>query len=206
MFHSSRFHRALLPLALSVLLLFSSGCGIFSPDESKEAPPPVSGDFEPATSPEILMENFKKAWEQMSIVEYEKLLATDFQFFFDPDDGLEEFLGASWDRTHEIGAATKMFSNQPGADPKTGDPIPPILSIRFTTFDKLTDWAEPPAEPLYEGTIRARYKVAIQVTYQGEGSYSNVTGDNDFYVEPIEVDGKTLWVIKVWEDKGKDQG
>ncbi len=205
---SSQTRHVMLSMVLVLALVFSSGCGIFSPDESKDTPPPPGGgDFQPATSPDLLMENFKKAWEQMSIVEYEKLLATDFLFFFDPNDNLDDFVGGpSWDRTKELATATNMFSNQPGFDPVKQVAIPPILKIEFTTFSKINDWADPGTDPLYAGTIRATYKVAITVTLQGSDQLTRVTGDNDFYVEPVQVDGKTLWVIKVWEDRGQDLG
>ena len=210
MFTSTPHRRVVVPLILATLLLLVSGCGIFSPDESKDTPPdPGGGEFVASTTPDLLMQNFRRAWEQMTIVEYEKLLADNFEFFFDPADNLDDFVGGpSWDRTKELTSATNMFSNQPGTDltkdPPT--PIPPILSIEFTTFSKITDWTNPPDGEIYRDTIRARYKVSIRVTYQGEANAGFVTGDNDFYAIKRNVDGQDLYFIKVWEDKGKNQG
>ncbi len=159
--------------------------------------------FQPATTPDLLMENFKKAWEEQSIIEYEKLLATGFQFFFDPRDNLDGFVGGpSWDRSRELATATKMFSEQPGFDPIGQVAIPPIRGIEFTVFQKISDWGDPGADPLYTGTIRARYKISIIVSFLGVESSTRITGDGDFYVEPVEADGQLLWVIKVWEDQG----
>ena len=167
-----------------------------------------SGIFPPSTSPDLLMEHFKKSWEQKTITGYEKLLTGDFQFFFDPADNLDDFVGGpSWARTKELAAATNLFSSQPGFDPVKRGAIPPILSIEFTTFSKITNWEAPPDGILYAGTMRARFKVSIRVTYQGYAGSTQVSGDNDFYVINVNPEGPVpLYEIKVWEDKGQYNG
>jgi hypothetical protein len=210
MFASTRFGRRLTPVLLLFLVAaLGIGCGVFSPDESK---PPDNGGggggtFGAATTPDTLMANFKNAWEQRSIVEYEKLLDDQFQFFFDPNDGLDSFIGPSWGRQNELDSVGAMFRGDTGFDLITHEAIPPILSIEFTTFAKIIDWSDPGTDPLYEGTLKARYKVGIKVQFQGVEQYTLVTGDNDFYVIKVpQTDGPDIYKIKVWEDQGQDVG
>jgi hypothetical protein len=210
MFAPTRFKRRLTPVLLLILIAaLMAGCGIFSPDESKNNdggdPPPT--DFGAATSPDKLMENFKNAWEQRSLVEYQKLLDDQFQFFFDPNDGLDQYVGPSWGYTEELDSAKSIFQGDSGFDYIKQETIPPVLSIQFTTFAKIIDWENPPTDPLYEGTLRARYKVGISVSFQGVEQTTLVTGDNDFYVIKVpQTDGPDIYKIKVWEDQGQNLG
>jgi hypothetical protein len=159
--------------------------------------------FDPSTTPDLLMQNLKNSWEQRSIVEYEKLLDDQFQFFFDPNDGLEQFVGPSWGHTEEWASAKAMFQGTSGYDLIRQEDIPPVLSIEFLTFAKVIDWSDPGTDPLYEGTVKARYKVGIKVQFQGVEQYTLVTGDNDFYVTKVQqTDGPDIYKIKVWEDRG----
>jgi len=210
MFAPTRFGRRLTPVLLLFLVAaLGVGCGVFSPDESK---PPDNGGggggtFVAPTTPDLLMQNFKNAWEQRSIVEYEKLLDDQFLFFFAPSDGLKDFVGDSWGTTEELKSAGAMFRGDAGFDLITEETIPPILSIEFTTFAKIIDWSNPGSDPLYEGTLKARYKVGIRVTFQGVSQTTLVTGDNDFYVIKVpQTDGPDIYKIKVWEDQGQDVG
>ncbi len=208
MFASTRFGRRLTPVLLLFLVAaLGMGCGVFSPDESKVPPPDTGGPIGLATTPDSLMANFKNVWEQRSIVEYEKLLDDQFLFFFDPNDGLDNFIGPSWGRQNELDSAGAMFRGDAGFDLITQEAIPPILSIEFTTFVKIIDWTDPGTDPLYEGTLKARYKVGIKVQFQGLSQYTLVTGDNDFYVIKVsQPDGPDIYKIKVWEDQGQDVG
>ena len=212
MFAPSRFGRRLTPvLFLFLVAALIAGCGIFSPDQSKPTDqPPVNVDFPPATTPDILMANFKNAWEQRTIVEYEKVLDDQFQFFLAPKDyqDLQQFnFDPSWDRTAELKSVTAMFKGDGGFDLVNNVAIPPILSIEFTTFAKIIDWSDPGSDPLYAGTLKARYKVGISVSFQGVEQKTLVTGDNDFYVVKVpQADGPDIYKIKIWEDQGTDTG
>jgi hypothetical protein len=149
------------------------------------------------------MSNFKNTWEKMSISDYELLLGDQFQFFFDPNDGLEQFVGPSWSREEELASVKSIFGGEAGYDLIYQAAIPPVLSIQFTTFAKIIDWENPPTDPLYQGTLWARYKVGISVSFQGVEQTILVTGDNDFYVVKVpQTDGPDIYKIKVWEDQG----
>jgi hypothetical protein len=205
----TRFRAACRPLTLLAVGLLIAGCGIFSPDETKD--PPVDtggGEFVPATTPDLVMQNFQNAWEQLNFAEYSKLLATEYTFYFDPADELDAYVGGpSWSLQDELASVQAMFSNQSGVDPVTEEVIPPIVSIEFTSFLPLDpDWQDPGSEELYAGTVRQRYRVSMRVTYQGEALTTLVSGVNYFYVAPIEVDGEMLWQIKIWEDRGNEGG
>jgi len=149
------------------------------------------------------MSNFKNTWEKMWMSDYELLLDDQFLFFFDPNDGLEQFVRPSWGRQDELDSVGAMFRGDAGFDLITQEAIPPILSIEFTTFAKIVDWSDPGNDPFYAGTLMARYKVGIKVQFQGVEQYIPVTGDNDFYVTKVQqTDGPDIYKIKVWEDRG----
>ncbi len=207
MFAPTRLKRRLTPVLLLFLIaVLAAGCGVFSPDESKNIVDPP-GPIDAATTPDKLMANFKYAWENRSLVEYQKLLDDQFQFFFDPNDGLEQFVGPSWGRTEELASAKSIFEGDAGYDLIKKEDIPPVLSIEFTTFSKVFEWQDPGTDPLYEGTLKARYTVGIKVSFQGIEQTTLVTGNNDFYVKGYpQDDGTTLYKIKVWEDQGQNLG
>ncbi len=158
---------------------------------------------ETSTSPDALMSNFKNTWEKMWISDYELLLDDQFLFFFDPNDGLEQFVGPSWGRQDELDSVGAMFRGDAGFDLVNQVAIPPVQSIQFTTFAKITEWSDPGTDPLYAGTLLARFKVGMVVRFQGVEQYTLVTGDNDFYVIKVsQPDGPDIYKIKVWEDRG----
>ena len=160
-------------LALALLLsplLLCVGCG---DDSSSPTTPVDTDDFVASTTPDLAMQNFEVAWENLNFVEYSKLLATEFQFFFDPADNLEDLIGGpSWQLADELASTQAMFSNQAGVDPVTQEVIPPIQRIEFQVFVPMDDeWQHFPddeSQGIYRNTFRQRYQVDMRVTYQGE--------------------------------------
>jgi hypothetical protein len=134
-------------------------------------------------------------------VEYDKLLDDQFQFFFNPDDGLEQYFGPAWDRQHELSAAAAIFSGDTGYDRIKQESIPPVLSIEFGYLLKIRDWSDPGTDPLYAGTLRATYRVGMKVLLAGVEQTVLITGDNVFYVTAYsQADSITVYKIKIWED------
>ena len=119
------------------------------------------------STPDLTMQNFVNAWETLSIAEYSLLIHDDFQFFFDPADDLAPFIGGeSWGRTPEIDFVTAVFSSQPGQDPVTEQDVLPVEGIRFIAITKLDPaWQELPSDPLYDGTLRMRYQIWVEVNH-----------------------------------------
>lgn len=198
--------RVTLPCTVLVVGLLIAGCGIFSPDETKDDKGGGGGTFVDPTTPELMMENFKNAWDTMNKDEYIDLLHTEFQFFFDPGDNLEQYIGTPvWNLDQERQSVTSMFTNQPGVDPVTQEAIPPIASISVESFVPLdTGWQIPPGgddpENLYYNTVRQRFMVSINVSYQGDGSSTRVSGENRFYAVNIGTPEAPNWQLKIWED------
>ncbi len=179
------------------------GLAACSDDEGSPSDPGEGGDFPEATTPDLAMQAFVNSWEVMNIAEYSKLLNNEFQFFLDPADNLGPVVGGeSWGLEAELGLVTALFSNQPGQDPITEEPLDPISAISFQVFDPLDgEWQLPPEEPRYEGTVRQRYQVSMLVTYQGGANYTRVSGLNYFYLTNVGDASNPLWQIKIWEDR-----
>ena len=111
-----------LVLILMVTLVF--GC---STDKEILGPEPGAAGF--SGSPDILMDNFQKAYTAMDLREYEKLLHQDFIFSFQACD--VEKLGLSKDhytREDELATTAHMFSKTPHVK-DNGEVVAPILTI-----------------------------------------------------------------------------
>lgn len=194
-------HKSLLWVAsLVVATSLLSGCGLFSPDETEPdgtVPPPP--EYPRATTPDLVVSNFERAYEEKSIAEYDKLLDSAFTFFFSQTDVNQLGVEPSWDRAAEMASATKMFSALPGTTPG-GQPQEPIQSFQVLLEQETTTWdSNVPSQ--YAGTLRKSYNVNMTVFFQGGGSVA-VRGIQDFYVAPVDVDGTTIYKLRYWVDFG----
>ena len=129
-------------LVAVAVVTFAAGCGIFSPDESDNDGGGGGVTEVPlATSPAILVNNFRTAWEERSIDVYESVLAEDFRFTFSSQDvdvspGGQGF----WDRAAEIEAAEQIFG-----DVIPGDPdllVSEIALIEECTYEEGIEFIE----------------------------------------------------------------
>lgn len=177
-----------------------SGCGIFSPDETKEKPPVDTGPgIVPQTTQDAVVNNFKVSYEKKLIEEYDKVLDENFVFYFAQTDVDQLGVEPSWNRAAEMASATKMFTGQPGTTPG-GQPQEPITGFQLTLNPDTPAWDDNvPAQ--YAGTQRRSYSVTMTVTFQGGGTVA-VRGIQDFYVAPVQVNGTTLYKLRYWVDFG----
>lgn len=196
--------------SLFLITALGSGCGIFSPDESNEGGGGGGTvEFQLATTPSIMIDNFEKSWENLNILEYEEVLHPDFYFWFSPDD-LDETQTLSWSRSEEIDSVTNMFSGQTGEkrDPDGNiEIIPAILSFEMTLTQQ-EPWSNTfdDGEEFAGADFRSRYNVSMTVRYTDADRVTKVDGEQMFYAKrvPTTVDGQNvdLYQIFAWKDLG----
>jgi hypothetical protein len=109
---------ALLALVLPILL---GSCG---DDDSTK---PVIDDptaLPAATTIDILVDNFLKAYTTMDYEEYAKLLDDSYEFVFDPDDvGQENGYRERWSRSEDLESTQRMFGGAPDSKNRVAQSI-----------------------------------------------------------------------------------
>ena len=188
--------RKLIPLvlALGLLLLGTGGC-IFSPSPDPEPVPQPPPTYAAATSPEILMQNFKAIYENMDYDAFRDLLMDEGYKTMLQQDTVDEFSLPQNFFTYEEELAIQqhIFSSQPIDGPD--GPIPGVSSINFTTFEQQADWTQaPPNDPNFPNALYATYNVRFEFMRNGGASTTLlVQGFIQFYLTTIEQNGTTLY-------------
>ena len=195
---------------LFLVTALGSGCGIFSPDESKDdggGGPSV--DFPLATEPTILIANFEKAWENLNILEYENVLHPDFYFWFAPDD-IAEINTSSWGRAEEVQSVGNMFSGETGVEKgENGEDVTVPAIVSFTMqLVQLEGWRDDfdDGAEFAGADFRSRFAVTMEVRYTDAGRITAVTGDQFFYAKRVStvIDGQSVDIYQLfaWKDTG----
>ncbi|HPF35844.1 hypothetical protein KDK88_04020 [bacterium] len=188
--------RKILPLllALGLLVLALSGC-IFSPDPDPDPTPIDPPDYETALTPELMMANFKTAYEEKDINGYrDEVLDDRFLFFF-----LEDEDQAFWDKTEDLASMTNLFSGEA----RTNSQGQLTRAISQITMDQLT-LLEPftASDNLYfqgiDGVLMGLYKITIVLTHPA----GTITVDSNqrFYAAPQVENGVTIYKLIGQED------
>lgn len=167
---TGRFSRlVLLPLPAVALLLWGIyGCEhdgtITGPSTESE----IQAVYALARTPEILMDNFAKAYQGMDLDGYAALLHEDFIFTFQACDVTK--LGLSSDhftRTDELASAQAMFARKPHV--KTdGRTVPAVLSITFELWEQVAPW-RPAGDPERPGILQGEYEIRMRLVLAGAG-------------------------------------
>lgn len=163
----------LLPVALALMVL---GCddSLTIDDPPSPPPPPV---YPPPTTPEILMTNFRRAYDEANSQEYGKTLHGDYIFIPLPEDLAELGLvpGQHVEQALEMDITAQIFS---GAAGRTG--APGIQDIDVVLFELETAWG-PSTDPLFPApAMEALYRVEIH--FQHADGYFLVKGQEKFWV------------------------
>jgi len=173
--------KSLLLLMAFILLLAPAGC-IFSPDDGDDTGTPTPGtDIPFAGSEDILMTNFRTAYENMDFDTYRDLLHPDFITILQTSTQ-EEFpdVGATLDLSEELRIAERMFTGDPVNDPN-GNLVPGISSISFQNFDQDVTWADSQPSDVIPNARFALYQVVFLFDRPGFSTL-RVEGQIKFYV------------------------
>ncbi len=179
---------------LVIFILIIAGTLIFGCSPDTEILGPEPGAYRFSASPDILMENFQKAYTAMDLDEYGKLLHEDFIFSFQACD--VEKLGLSEDhfnREEELITASHMFCRKPYVK-ANGVVVAPILEIEFRRFELAEDWVamDDPDRP---GLLKGVFLVDIFMD-RGDARSLSIRGTCVFFAVGSERVGFRLigWV------------
>lgn len=169
--------------ALAALVVLAGGC-IFSPDDDDGNPNVLPTYPFPATQ-DLLMANFKTAYDNMNIEEYRNVLHTAFKFKFAEGSDVEP--SGYYTREEDLQTTTRMFNGEQGLDP-IGLIKPGVRDIEFRQLERLSpEWeVVPEGDPDFAGATRALYDVTIVFNLSDDGN-STITVDSQqiFYAMPV---------------------
>lgn len=164
--------------------------------------------YPPARTPDELVANLERAYDERNYPEYEKLLHDGFVFYFPPDEIDLIGQGASWERARDLASAASMCAGQPGQRPD-GSPQAPIMRVDLLLSEDApgVPWTDQVAEA-FAGTVMKRFRVDMDVFFT-EGNPVRVLGLQEFYAVPVDGDpkaGSTVnqYQLRYWRDLGKD--
>ncbi len=179
---------------LVALVLCSVAVLIFGCTRDTDILGPEPGAYRFSATPDILMENFEKAYTGRDLDEYSRLLHEDFIFSFQACD--VEKLGLSKDhytREDELKTAEHMFADKPYVK-SSGQVVDPILEIAFLKFERQGEWVAM-NDPDKPGLLRAVYQVDIAMD-RGKAGQLAIRGTCVFFAVGSERSGYLLvgWV------------
>ena len=169
-----RRHRILWPAVACAFLLLTSGCSSDDPIEPEEPEAVLPG------TPELLLQLFITAHEELDIDIYGKLLHEGFKFFLQRDD--IENLGLPFDhlnRDDDIACMTHIFSGAPYLRPD-GEVEAGISQITFSRLEQRSTWA-PSDHPDFPDAQRAGFEVDMAFHRPGDTTIL-INGLAEFYV------------------------
>jgi len=152
-------------------ILLLAGLLVFGCSNDSDLLGPEPGAYKFSASPDILMENFQKAYTAMDLDGYGRLLHEDFIFSFKACD--VEKLGLSQDhftRKDELITAEHMFARKAYVK-SSGQVVAPILAIEFQRFERDGDWITM-NDPDKPGLLKGIYQVDIIMDRGTEGFLS----------------------------------
>lgn len=201
--------KSLFLLAIVALLVAPAGC-IFSPDDEPDpgpGPGPVGLPF--PSSPDILMANFQKVYEDMDYNNFKDMLHPDYITLLQASTQ-QEFpdVGPTLDLAEELRIHQRMFGGQPVTDPD-GNLVPGISTISFQTFQQVDTWTTSQPNDVIPNAEASNYEVTFLFDRPGFSTLK-VDGQIKFYVvgRDSTVDGtvRTYWQMRGQQDLTSDGG
>ena len=157
------------------------------------------GDPPPATTPNILMANFKASYEEMLSDPFTEMLHPDFKMILSPGT-LDEWGwddGFYFDRTDMAAIHANLFGGEPGED-ADGNTVHPIDSIVVDLLYPMGAWSPIPEEDLYFGENEgqwANYMVIIRFWNTDLSHNFKVQQSVNFYVAEVTENESTEYQL-----------
>lgn len=187
--------KRILMLLATVLLVLPAGC-IFSPDDG-DKPPVVINDLPFPNSPEVLMGNFQKVYEDRDIDGYREVIDPSFVIYLSQETIDDFSLPRNFfDYDEEVLIAERMFSGSPFIR-QNGDITPGITRIQFNYFQPETAWEVSPADDRIPNALRAQYRVDFTIEQGNEGRL-NIKGIIEFYLRSEQVEHQGRLQDRYW--------
>lgn len=171
----------LLLVVAAAMLAMGTGC-IFSPDQPPNDIPPRPGTTVPfAGSEDVLMDNFRLAYETMDFNIYRDMLHPDFITLLQAST-TSQFpdVGTTLDVSEELRIAERMFSGNALTDP-VGNLVPGISNISFDLFQQNGTWADTGPNDVVPNARFALYDVVFLFDRTGDSTL-RVQGQIKFFV------------------------
>ncbi|MFO7610129.1 MAG: hypothetical protein R6X35_13250 [Candidatus Krumholzibacteriia bacterium] len=190
--------KRILMLLATILLVLPAGC-IFSPDDDPKGGGGDVPDLPFPNSPEVLMANFQKVYEDRNIDGYREVIDPEFRIYLSQAT-IDEFgiPDGYFDYDEEVLIAERMFSGSPFIR-QSGAITPGITRIQFDYFQPETTWEVSPADDRIPNALRAQYRVNFTIEQGNEGRLK-IEGIIEFYLrsEQVEHQGRTqnrFWMV-----------
>ncbi len=185
-----------------VLVMGPAGC-IFSPDDDGGGGgTPSNPDLPYPSNPDILMENFERIYTEMRIDDFRDMLHQNYKTVLLPSTLAEWEQGGNplaedvFYRDGEIRIHEHMFSGNTGLD-ANGTTVPAIDSIQVDYMQKVGSWEPIPDSDEHfagEGGYWALFNVLIYFNNPDQHRFE-VRQDVEFYVVPVDDNGRTKWLL-----------
>ena len=187
----------LLMFMVIALFIAPAGC-IFSPDDGGDGGGDDTG-LPWASTPDILMSNYRIVYTEMLIDEFTEMLHKDYKTIL-LSETLEDWGEAAdfyFDYTAEVEIHTKMFRGDPGLDSQ-GNPVHPIDSIVVDLLENQGTWDPIPQDDIDFGGMEgkwANYRVNLQFFNADLSHKFEVHQQINFYVVPVVENGRNKYLM-----------
>lgn len=190
-----KLNKLLLVLTLAALLIAPAGC-IFSPDDDGPTEPTDTG-VKPATTKDILMQNFEIVYEDMDIDGFTDMLHPQYKSILLPETQAEWGWSDDYyfDYTTELTIHRKMFGGVQGLD-SHGNTIHPIATIEVNLLEQQQAWLDIPDDDIDFGGFDGEYapfRVTIEFFDANLSHKFLVQQQVYFYVIPVEEGGRSIF-------------
>ena len=170
-------------LAVFAILAMSTGGCFDSGDPVDTDPLPDPYPF--AATQDLLMTNFRTAYDQMNIEEYRNALHEDFRFIFAEGTTIQP--NGFFTREQDLLSTTHMFNGEQGMS-ETGEIKPGVRDVDFRLLQRLSpEWEDVPVtDPDFPGATRAVFDVELVFNLNDDAN-STITVESQqiFYAMPV---------------------
>ncbi len=187
---------------LTVVFITCAGCGD-DPVSPGSTPDEFTSELPYPADPDLLLENFSTAYQDMNLAEFRYLLHPAYSAFLlqgtldEWDQSLNPLTESYFTQADEIRIHEHIFAGTAGVD-VVGNPVPPVSSLDVVYFDKQgSTWTAIPTSDPDFGDHRGYYAtldILIHFNTQDDHRFE-VSQSVQLYVMPVDDDGQEKWQL-----------